>query len=150
MNCEHCGAALQSVVCDYCDCRSEDFAKAFPEQPAPEIQQQELRQSIESLKNEISQSVVAGVREQVKSKLPGASTVPDKPKRRIITIILLIFLGMFGIHKFYEGKIISGVAYAVATSLFGVFGLGWLVWIALVVDFVVLVKKPKIYYIKKQ
>jgi TM2 domain-containing membrane protein YozV len=35
--------------------------------------------------------------------------------------ILLTFLGMFGVHRFYMGKIISGLIYLLT---FGLFGLG--------------------------
>jgi TM2 domain-containing membrane protein YozV len=37
--------------------------------------------------------------------------------------LLLVFLGMFGIHRFYMGKIWSGILYLLT---FGVFGLGYI------------------------
>jgi len=40
-----------------------------------------------------------------------------------IAWILLIFLGMFGVHRMYIGKWISGIIYL---CTFGLFGLGWL------------------------
>jgi len=40
-----------------------------------------------------------------------------------IAWILLIFLGMFGVHRMYMGKWISGIIYL---CTFGLFGLGWL------------------------
>jgi TM2 domain-containing membrane protein YozV len=33
--------------------------------------------------------------------------------------ILLTFLGVFGIHRFYQGKIISGIIYLLTVGLFG-------------------------------
>tara|TARA_R110002072_G_scaffold62620_2_gene156551 strand:+ start:504 stop:899 length:396 start_codon:yes stop_codon:yes gene_type:complete len=33
--------------------------------------------------------------------------------------ILLTFLGIFGIHRFYQGKIISGIIYLLTVGLFG-------------------------------
>lgn len=37
--------------------------------------------------------------------------------------ILLVFLGLFGIHRFYQGKILTGLLYLVSGGLLGV---GWL------------------------
>jgi len=40
-----------------------------------------------------------------------------------IAWILLVFLGIFGIHRFYQGKILTGLLYLVSGGLLGV---GWL------------------------
>jgi TM2 domain-containing membrane protein YozV len=33
--------------------------------------------------------------------------------------LLLTFLGVFGIHRFYQGKIISGLVYLLTIGIFG-------------------------------
>lgn len=43
------------------------------------------------------------------------------PKRKLTALILCVFLGCFGIHRFYLGKIISGIIYLFT---FGIFGVG--------------------------
>ena len=35
----------------------------------------------------------------------------DKKKNALIAIILAVFLGTFGIHKFYQGKVTWGIIY---------------------------------------
>ena len=41
-----------------------------------------------------------------------------------LTWILLTFLGLFGIHRFYMGKIFTGLLYLVSAGLFGM-GILW-------------------------
>ncbi|MGN1135794.1 MAG: NINE protein [Oscillospiraceae bacterium] len=44
-------------------------------------------------------------------------------KNKWIAFFLCLFLGEFGIHKFYEGKIILGILYLCTGGLFGI---GWI------------------------
>ena len=41
-------------------------------------------------------------------------------KSRLITLLLAIFLGVFGIHRFYAGRIASGILYLCTEGLFGI------------------------------
>jgi restriction system protein len=59
-------------------------------------------------------------------------------KRKWIAFFLCLFLGMFGAHKFYEGKIGMGILYFFTAGLFG-FG-----WIA---DCIAILRKPDPYYV---
>ena len=45
-------------------------------------------------------------------------------KNRMVALILCIFVGEFGVHYFYVGKIGTGILYL---CTFGLFGFGWLV-----------------------
>ncbi|WP_062381249.1 TM2 domain-containing protein [Demequina pelophila] len=49
---------------------------------------------------------------------------PLPPKDTAITYILWFFLGIWGIHHFYLGKIGRGILWLLT---FGLFGIGWLV-----------------------
>ena len=44
-------------------------------------------------------------------------------KKRSIALVLCIFLGPLGIHRFYVGKMGSGIIYLFTL---GIFGLGWI------------------------
>ena len=45
------------------------------------------------------------------------------PKSKIVTLLLAIFLGIFGVHRFYAGKYISGAVYLFT---YGIFYCGWI------------------------
>lgn len=64
---------------------------------------------------------------QVQSNSGYTSLVSVKSKT--IALVLAIFLGYLGIHRFYVGKPISGVVYFFTA---GVFGLGWIIDIILI------------------
>lgn len=58
-------------------------------------------------------------------------------KRKWVSFFLCLFLGVLGIHKFYEGRILLGMLYLFTGGLFG---------IGVVVDLVILFFKPNPYY----
>lgn len=60
-------------------------------------------------------------------------------KNKWVSFFLCIFFGAFGIHRFYEGKIITGIIYLCS---FGLLGLGW------IVDIVRIACKPNPYRVK--
>ncbi|MCI9576722.1 MAG: TM2 domain-containing protein [Clostridiales bacterium] len=45
-------------------------------------------------------------------------------KDQIVALLLCIFVGTWGIHRFYVGKVGTGILYIFT---FGLFGIGWLV-----------------------
>ena len=61
-----------------------------------------------------------------------------RKKNKWISLILCILLGGVGAHKFYEGKIIMGIVYALTGGLFG---------IGVIVDFIALLLKTNPYYV---
>ncbi len=57
-------------------------------------------------------------------------------KSKYVSLILCLFFGVFGVHRFYEGKILSGIVYALTGGLFGI---GW------IIDLLILIFKPRWY-----
>jgi restriction system protein len=60
-------------------------------------------------------------------------------KNKWVALLLCFFLGVFGAHRFYEGRIGSGILYIFTVGLFG-FGVFF--------DFLALLFKPNPYYVK--
>ena len=58
-------------------------------------------------------------------------------KNKWVAFLLCFFLGGFGIHKFYEGKIIFGIIYLFTLGFFGV---------GVLIDLILIVLKPNPYY----
>lgn len=74
-----------------------------------------------------------------KSKKQAIDTSVGVWKSKWVSLILCIFFGMFGIHRFYEGKRITGFIYLFT---FGLFGLGWFF------DIILLATKTNPYRVK--
>lgn len=53
---------------------------------------------------------------------------------------LCLFLGYFGAHKFYEGRVGMGILYLLTIGLFGI---GW------IVDIILILMKPNPYFVEK-
>ncbi len=45
---------------------------------------------------------------------------PDGPYDYNVAWLLLVFLGLFGVHRFYQGKFITGIIYLCTGGLFGI------------------------------
>ena len=108
--CKHCGKQIskEAVLCVHCGRQVEDLNGATPAQP-PNID-------------------TAGV----------SIGVLKKEKNKWVAVLLCLFLGVFGGHKFYEGKIGMGILYILTLGLFG---------IGAIIDLIVLLFKPNPYYV---
>ena len=58
-------------------------------------------------------------------------------KNKWVSFFLCLFLGILGIHKFYEERILLGIVYLLTGGLFG---------IGVVIDLIILIFKPNPYY----
>lgn len=48
------------------------------------------------------------------------NTAVQSSKSRLVTLLLLLFLGYLGIHRFYVGKTGTGILYLLTAGLFGI------------------------------
>ena len=64
--------------------------------------------------------------------------ITGTPKSKWVALLLCFFLGIFGAHKFYEGKAGMGVLYLLTLGLFG---------IGVIVDCIAILFKPNPYYV---
>ena len=130
--CPHCGANMmieigkRKAVCDYCD------SEIYIDEIISDIKRDRHRDDREDEKrNEYhggsysertydnrtqSQSYSQGYVNQANA--PGVS-----PKSRMAALLLCIFLGVFGIHRFYVGKVGTGILYLFTCAIFGI---GWI------------------------
>lgn len=106
--CSVCGAPLSENTCGYCGNvertgnHNANVNNVPPQQPQVVINNQTIQQQ-----------VVYGV----------------SKKSKTVALLLCIFLGYIGIHRFYAGKIGTGILYLLTGGLFGI---GWIVDIILI------------------
>lgn len=62
---------------------------------------------------------------------------PSKPKKKAVALVLCFIGGMFGLHKFYEGKPVMGILYLITMGFF---------LLGPVYDFFNILSKPNEYY----
>ena len=113
MVCNHCGANLapNEKMCSYCRCAVEESAPvrvAIP-QPANQVPAYQGKQYPDYVKNYQMSSQGA--------MSPAIS--PPKHKNSALLMCLLGFIGLSGLHRFYSGKIGTGLLWLFTGGLFG-------------------------------
>lgn len=116
--CKHCGQVIpaDAVVCTHCGRQVEELRSAAPAQPII------INNSNNNVNNNVNNNAVHA----------------GKMKNKWVALILCFFLGELGIHRFYEGKVGTGILWMFT---FGLFGIGWLI------DLIILLTKPNPYYV---
>ena len=117
--CKHCGAKIPeaAVICTACGCQVEEI-KGKEQQPSIVINNSNTNTNT----NVNNNGVVMG----------------GKPKNKWVALLLCFFLGYLGIHRFYEGKIGTGILWLITCGLCGI---GW------VIDFIILLFRKNPYYV---
>ena len=114
--CTSCGSEInpQAIVCPACGAPTANYQQTQQTQQPPQYQQPTVN-------------------------VYNTTTVqPGVAKDKWVAVLLCFFLGVLGVHKFYEGKTGMGVLYIFTVGLFG---------IGVLVDFITLLFKPNPYYV---
>ena len=113
--CVECGAkiAKKAVICPHCGCQVENLRKE---------EQTQQNQNVIVNNTQVATMVPPGMR----------------AKNKWVSFLLCLFLGVFGAHKFYEGKVGMGILYLLTGGFFG---------IAVFCNLIFLLFKPNPYYV---
>ncbi len=119
--CKYCGQSIHSeaVICPHCGCQVEEMkTNSAANQPI-----------IINNNNNNNNNNFVGAPQYV---------AVGNPKNKWVAVLLCFFFGYLGFHRFYEGKVGTGILYLFTLGLCG---------IGTLIDFIILLCKPNPYYV---
>jgi len=116
VKCPVCGTPLKDGTCGYCGYEDR------PEQTAPSTAHDSYQK--DSVQTEVQPITINNLVFDNTGTIPGTSR-----KNKTTALVLCIFLGGLGAHRFYVGKVGTGILYLLTA---GLCGLGWIADIILI------------------
>lgn len=129
-SCPNCGAPVAKKFCQHC---GEQIDQECVVCPKCGKQVGKLKDDKIIINNSSSASASAAA-----SASSRVYVHAGKPKNKWVSLFLCLFGGVFGLHKFYEGKIGMGILYLCTAGLFVI---GW------IIDIFSILAKPNPYYV---
>ena len=145
MFCKECGQAVpgDAYVCPSCGAKQKDFK--YCKHCAAMIDTDciicpKCGKQVEELKAQSPNIVINNANNNVNTNVNNNNNAGPgrRAKNKWAALCLCLFLGCFGGHKFYEGKIGGGILYLFTAGLFG---------IGVIVDLIRYLFKPNPYYV---
>lgn len=130
--CPNCGVTIKMKFCPHCGEKIDRDCVVCPK-CGKQVKSLESNNPSVIVNNSSSASAAASA-----SATVAASVYRGKLKNKWVAFFLCLFLGFFGVHKFYEGKIGMGILYIFTMGLLGI---GW------IIDIISLAMKPNPYYV---
>lgn len=114
--CSHCGSVIDAdcVICPKCG------------------------KQVGQVKTEAPNIVINNSNSNVNTNVNSVNGAGGRAKNKWVSLLLCLFLGVFGGHKFYEGRIGAGILYLLTAGLLG---------IGVLIDFIAILLKPNPYYV---
>lgn len=142
MVCQKCGVEIENTakVCKECGALQEGFK--FCKYCGEAIEKDcvvcpKCGKQVEQIQSEQASVVINNSNNNVNTNVNRGGGY-GREKNKWVAVLLCFFLGGFGAHKFYEGKVGMGILYLFTVGLFGI---GWFI------DFIALLLKPNPYYV---
>ena len=141
LNCPNCGAkldidsSLTKAFCQYCgteillDDEKQRVELDNAEETGYQFENGRLKAQQEFAQQSSPYRYSAPPVEQAYHYAPVHNYSTRSDKDRVVALLLCLFLGYFGAHHFYVGRIGMGILYLLTVGLFGI---GWMIDIILI------------------
>lgn len=137
LNCPNCGYSFEKKkFCKYCGEKIPVDSIVCPK-CGRQVEQSENSSGGITINNAATSSASSSASATAQNVNQSEERKPKKIDK-MTALMMCIFGGWLGVHKFYEGKVGLGILYLLT---FGLFGIGW------IIDIIIISTKPNPYYV---
>ncbi len=116
INCPECGKEIsdQAVACPNCGTPINKTEKKFCQHCGEQIDKDcvvcpKCGKQVGELSSQDKGIIINNNNNATSAAMVYGGGLMVSPKSRLVTLLLCLFLGVFGAHRFYTGKIITGI-----------------------------------------